>query len=130
MTFAVHAVRPPMAFTRDALQFGPWYRQMMSGRPALSGDAPLPRLLVHGGGSPADAFDVFEVVAASGDVIQVRSAFLFEVGEQLRLRIEHGGTASDAIARVRAHRGPDDARVTEIEILERSEPADPHGAEE
>jgi D-serine deaminase-like pyridoxal phosphate-dependent protein len=118
-----------MAFTRDALQFGPWYRQMMSGRPAVGGDAPLPRLLVHGGGSPDDAFDVFEVVAASGDVIQVRSAFLFEVGEQLRVRIEHSGTASDAVARVRAHVGPDDARVTELEILERDEQgAPPDGA--
>ena len=97
------------------------------GRPALSGDAPLPRLLVHGGGSPADAFDVFEVVAASGDVIQVRSAYLFEVGEQLRVRIEHGGTVSDAVARVRAHAGPDDARVTELEILASSEPGAPEG---
>jgi hypothetical protein len=99
---------------------------MMSGGPALSGDAPLPRLLVDGGGSPAD---VFEVVAASGDIVQARAAFLFEVGEQLRVRIEHGGTVSDAVARVRAHVGPDDARVTELEILERSEPgAPPAGA--
>jgi D-serine deaminase-like pyridoxal phosphate-dependent protein len=98
---------------------------MMSGRPALSGGAPLPHVLVHGGGFPADAadaFDVFEVVAASGDVVQVRSALLFEVGERLRVRIEHGGTICDAVARVRAHIGPDDARVTELEILERSAP--------
>jgi hypothetical protein len=121
---------------------------MMSGRPALSSDASLPRLLVLGGSpaetpdapdasdsnDPGDAFDVFEVVGVSGDVVQVRSAFLFEVGEQLRLRIEHGGAVSDALARVRGHIGPDDGRITELEISERSEPrgrstgADPDGS--
>ena len=101
---------------------------MMSGRPALSSETSLPRLLVRGGGSPADAhdvfevFDVFEVVGVSGDVVQVRSAFLFEVGEQLRLQIEQEGAVSDALARVRAHIGPDDARITELQIYERSEP--------
>jgi len=95
---------------------------MMSGRPALSSDAALPRLLVQGGESSAQEFDVFEVVEVAGDVIQVRSAFLFEVGEQLPVRIEHEGGVSDAIARVRAHLGPDDARITELEISERSEP--------
>jgi D-serine deaminase-like pyridoxal phosphate-dependent protein len=94
---------------------------MMSGRPALSSDTSLPRLLVQGGG-PEEVFDVFEVIGVSSDILQVRSAFLFEVGEQLRVRIEHGGSISTAVARVRAHLGPDDARVTELEISERSEP--------
>jgi hypothetical protein len=94
---------------------------MMSGRPALSSDTSLPRLLVQGGGNE-EVFDVFDVVAASSDIIQVRSAFLFEVGEELRVRIEHGGSVSTAVARVRAHLGPDDARVTELEISERSDP--------
>ena len=115
---------------------GPWYRHMMSGRLALSSDASLPRLLVLGGSpadasdashptdasQPTDAFDVFEVLGVSGDVVQVRSAFLFEVGEQLRLRIEHEGAVSDALAQVRGHVGADDARITELEISERSEP--------
>lgn len=101
---------------------------MMSGRPALSSDPSLPRLLVQGGGSSdeapegSDVFDVFDVVGASGDIVRVRSAFLFEVGEQLRVRIEHDGAVSDGVARVRAHLGPDDARITELEISERSEP--------
>jgi hypothetical protein len=97
---------------------------MMSGRPALSSDSALPllpRLLVQGGGTE-QVFDVFDVVAASSDIVQVRSAFLFEVGEQLRVRIEHDGSVSTAVARVRSHLGPDDARVTELEISERSEP--------
>ena len=97
---------------------------MMSGRPALSSD-PLPRLLVLGGdGPPAvfDVLDVLDVLDASPDIIRIRSAFLFEVGEQLRVRIEHHGTVSEAIARVRAHLGAADARITELEISERSEP--------
>ena len=93
---------------------------MMSGRPALSSDASLPRLLVQAAGD--ELFDVFDVVAASGDILQVRSAFLFEVGEELDVRIERDGSVASAIARVRRHRGPDDARVTELEIAERSDP--------
>jgi len=94
----------------------------MSGQPAPSGDAALPRLLVESGEPSADPFDVFEVVGVSGSVLQVRSAYLFEVGEQLRVQIEHEGSVSDAVARVRAHLGPDGARLTELEISERSEP--------
>lgn len=66
--------------------------------------------------------EVFEVVAAVGDVIRARSAFLFEVGEELSVRIVHDGRVSDATARVRAHTGPDDDRVTELEISDRSAP--------
>lgn len=66
--------------------------------------------------------DVFDVQGLSGDVLRARSAFLFEVGEELGVRIEHGGSASDAIARVRAHTGPADARITELEISDRAAP--------
>ena len=45
------------------------------------------------------------VVAASGDVVQVRSAFLFEVGEELGLQIEQDGKTSEVTVRVRAHQG-------------------------
>ena len=79
-----------------------------SGKPMeSSSDAALPRLLVQGGESSTEAFDVFEVVGVSGGIVHVRSAFLFEVGEQLPVRIEHEGGVSDAIARVRAHLGPE-----------------------
>ncbi len=91
----------------------------MSGRPALSSEASAPRLLVLDGGA---AHDVFDMLGASSDIIRVRSAFLFEVGEELTVRIEQDGSVSDAVARVRAHLGPDDARITELEISDRSEP--------
>jgi hypothetical protein len=92
-----------------------WYRHKMSGRPALSSEASSPRLLVLDGGTPHEVFDVLGV---SGSLIRVRSAYLFEVGEELTVRIEQGGSASEAIARVRGHIGPEDARITELEISE------------
>jgi hypothetical protein len=94
----------------------------MSGRHALSSDASSPRLLVQDGDG---AHDVFDVLAVSATVIRVRSPFLFEVGEQLRVRLEHDGSASERVARVRAHLGPADAPVTELEIDEIDEPAGP-----
>ena len=66
--------------------------------------------------------EVFEVVAAVGDVIRSRSAFLFELGEELTVRIVHDGRISEATARVRAHVGPDEDRITELEIFDRSAP--------
>jgi hypothetical protein len=66
--------------------------------------------------------EVFDVVEIAGDILRVRSAFLFEIGEQLSLRIEQDGTTSDATARVRAHLGPREARITELEISDRSRP--------
>ena len=85
----------------------------MSGRPAPSSEASPPRILVVDGDAQ---HEVFEVVAAVGDVIRARSAFLFECGEELNLRIDQGGSVSDAIARVRAHTGPRDAPITELEL--------------
>lgn len=66
--------------------------------------------------------EVFDVVAAVGDVIRARSAYLFELGEELTVRIVHDGRISDATARVRAHTGPDEDRITELEISDRSAP--------
>ena len=94
----------------------------MSGRPALHSDASSPRLLVLEGAATPDAFDVFDVLGVSSNIIRVRSAYLFEVGEELSVRLEVDGTVSEATARVRAHVGPDDAMITELEILDRSEP--------
>ncbi len=64
------------------------------------------------------------MLEASSNIVRVRSAFLFEIGEELSLRIEQAGSTSDATARVRAHLGPDDARITELEISDRFEPSD------
>jgi len=91
----------------------------MSGRPALHSESSSPRLLVLDG---ASSHEVFDVLGVASDIIRVRSAYLFEVGEELSVRIEVDGTVSEATARVRAHLGPDDAPVTELEIVDRSEP--------
>ena len=91
----------------------------MSGRPARSSDASPPRILVVDGEAE---HEVFEILDVSGDVLRARSPYLFELGEELRIRIEQDGRTSDAIARVRAHTGPDDARITELEISDRSAP--------
>ncbi|HET9988778.1 MAG TPA: hypothetical protein VFQ65_09660 [Kofleriaceae bacterium] len=47
--------------------------------------------------------DVFELIELDDTVATVRSAFLFEIGEELKLRIEHAGDSRDVAARVRAH---------------------------
>jgi hypothetical protein len=97
----------------------------MSGRAALSSEPSSPRLLLLDGEAP---HDVFDVLGMSSNIIRVRSAFLFEVGEELTVRIELDGTTTDAVARVRAHLGPDDAPITELEISERPEPPEPPDA--
>lgn len=93
----------------------------MSGQPAIHGEASSPRVLVLAAdeGTPRDVFDVLGI---ANNIARVRSAFQFEIGEELAIRIEQDGAVSEAIARVRAHVGPADARVTELEIVERSEP--------
>jgi hypothetical protein len=65
---------------------------------------------------------VFEVVAVADGVVRARTAFLFEVGEEMRVRIEQGDSVIDATARVRAHTGDAAARVTELEVSEQSTP--------
>jgi hypothetical protein len=92
---------------------------MMPGRLAVSSEASSPRLLVLDGDTPHEVFDLLDI---TGAVIRARSALLFEVGEELCLRIEHGGSVWDATARVRGHIGPDHDRVTELEISARSVP--------
>lgn len=88
----------------------------MSGRPAL--DVALsPRVLVRDGERTHDVFAVLDIIDG---VARVRSPLLFEIGEEIAIRIEQGGTTSDTIARVRAHIGPPDARVTELELLPES----------
>lgn len=65
-------------------------------------------------------YDVFEIVSQTGDLITARSAYRFEVGEEFTVRFEGAETRYQAIARVRAHVGPVDDRLTELEISERS----------
>lgn len=91
----------------------------MSRRPTLSSEASVPRLLVLEGETP---HDVFEVLGIAGNIVRVRSAFLFEIGEELTVRIEEDARVSEATARVCAHLGPDDARITELELSDRSLP--------
>ena len=92
----------------------------MSVRAAVSeAAAPRVRVLVLDNDASHEVFDVLGIV---NGVARVRSTYLFEIGEELPVRIEQDGSVSDAIARVRAHVGPDDARITELEISERSEP--------
>lgn len=71
------------------------------------------KLAVLDGGKPYDLFDVLEIV---GEVARVRSPFLFEIGEELEVRVEQNGTVYEAHARVRAHVGPADMRITELEL--------------
>jgi hypothetical protein len=60
----------------------------------------------------AKTHDVLDVVEVTDLLIRARTPYLFEIGEELRLRIE--STGKDVTARVRAH---DPERVTELEIL-------------
>ena len=86
----------------------------MSGQPAAVATARV--LLVDAG----QAVDVFELVELTEGLVRVRTAFLFELGEELQLRIERDGSAVDVPAQVRAHVGTDADRVTELELGERS----------
>jgi len=88
---------------------------MSTGRAAFS-EAGSPRVVVVEGDQPHDVFDVLGI---SDGVARVRSPFLFEIGEELTVRIEQDGKVTEAIARVRSHGGPPDAQITELELSER-----------
>lgn len=89
--------------------------------PAAVSEASAPRLLVLDEGQP---HEVFDVLALADGLARVRSTFLFEVGEELAVRIEVDGRVSEATARVRAHVGPDEARITELELSDRTDRTD------
>jgi hypothetical protein len=76
-------------------------------------------LLVQGG----QTHDVLELVELAGDVARVRTAFLFELGEELRVRFQQDGKWFEAPAWVRAHVPRGDDKLTELELGERSEAA-------
>jgi len=88
----------------------------MSGQLALRGEASTPRLLVLDGDT---LHEVFDVVASTDVLIRARSALLFEVGEELHVRIEHDGSVWGATARVLGHVATEGDRVTELEISDR-----------
>ena len=75
----------------------------------------MARVLLLDNGTPHDIFEVVEVTEA---LIKARSPYLFEIGEELKLRIENGASVKEAVARVRAHVGnPGDDKITELEIV-------------
>jgi hypothetical protein len=63
--------------------------------------------------------DVFDLVELTETTARVRTAFLYEIGEEMRLQIQADGKTSEALARVRAHTGSADDTVTELELIER-----------
>jgi hypothetical protein len=69
-------------------------------------------LLVEGSG----VHDIFEVVELTDTVARVRSPYLFEIGEELKVKVERNSVSKEHVARVVAHRGPADAKVTELEL--------------
>ncbi|MDB4964302.1 MAG: hypothetical protein JWP01_4301 [Myxococcales bacterium] len=62
--------------------------------------------------------DVFEMLGIEDGIARVRSPLLFEIGEELAVRIEQDGGVTEHTVRVRAHLGPADAQVTELELLD------------
>ena len=64
--------------------------------------------------------DVFDVVELTEGTLRVRTAFLFELGEELKIRVEQSGTATEITARVLAHDGSDNDKITELELGERT----------
>ena len=66
----------------------------------------MPRVVLVEGGA---THDVFEVVEVATGLVRARSPYLFEIGEELDLRIDD----KDAKARVRGHVDG----VTELELL-------------
>ena len=49
------------------------------------------------------AADVFEVIELGPALVTLRSPFWFEIGEELKLRIEGDGEPREVTARVRGH---------------------------
>ena len=86
----------------------------MSGQAAVSG-ATAPRVLLVDDGAVCDVFEVIEV---TDDLVRARSPFLFEIGEELKLRIERDGAVTEATARVRAHVGSGADRTSVLELVE------------
>jgi hypothetical protein len=77
---------------------------VVTGKPATSAH---PRLVLVDGATDIDVFEVVEVV---DPIIVARSPFLFEVGEELHVRLD----ARETTVRVVAHRADG---ATELELV-------------
>lgn len=77
--------------------------------------SPPPRVAVLG--EDGSAYEVFEVVSYDAERLEVRGSLLFEVGEQLRLRIEQDGAVTQVDARVEAHDRSGDVVVTALAMV-------------
>ena len=64
--------------------------------------------------------DVFDVVEVTDALLRVRTAFLFDIGEEMKVRIEQNGAVFEAMARVLGHTGTADDRITELELADRT----------
>jgi len=83
--------------------------------PAVEPRAPRITVLVEG-----STYELMDVLEVDGDrLARVRTPFLFEIGEELAVRVERNGTTIEAVAKIRAHVGPADARITELELSPR-----------
>ena len=51
----------------------------------------------------AGMHDIFDVVALRDGLLRVRVAYRFELGEEIRVRIDDQGELADAVAIVRAY---------------------------
>jgi hypothetical protein len=71
------------------------------------------RVMLLEDGNSCDVFDPIEVTEST---VKVRAAFQFEVGEELKLRIDDGSASREVVVRVRGHAGAPDDRVTELEV--------------
>ena len=88
----------------------------MSGQPAAKGQLSPRVLLVDGG----ETVDVFELIELGETTARVRTPYLVEIGEELKLQVERDGRAIAMTARVRGHTD-EEAPITELELeLERS----------
>ena len=69
----------------------------------------------------ANDHDVLEVVSVTDTLVRARTPYRFEIGEELRLRIEPDSAATakarEVTARVRAHDSED---VTDFDIIARA----------
>ena len=64
--------------------------------------------------------DVFDVVEVTDALLRVKTAFLFDIGEEMKVRIEQNGAVFEAMARVLGHSGTADDRITELELGDRT----------
>jgi hypothetical protein len=83
----------------------------MSGQPAAKGDL-SPRVLLVEGDATLDVFELIELREATA---RVRTPYLFEIGEELRLQVERDGKAIAMTARVRGHTD-EETPITELEL--------------